>query len=319
MTVGLVTTVASMAGISQSSARRVAASASHRYKSYYIPKRKGGRRLVAQPAREVKALQRALVTCLRESLRVHPAATAYEVDRSILKNAELHAAARYLLKLDFENFFPSIDENSLHAYLINSSGNAYTASEINFIGNLALWRRAGVSLRSLCIGAPSSPFLSNAIMYDIDASISQLCESRRVVYSRYSDDITLSAVDPYVLEEIERGVRAIVGDAPYPSLRFNDRKRVSVSRNTAMTVTGLTLTNQGAVSVGRDRKRGVRAGIDRLVHGRLGADEVLRLRGEVAFVLSIEPAFRYVLLKTYGRACERVMPKQGSESTFEEI
>ena len=46
------------------------------YKRYAIPKRSGGIRIIAQPAREVKRLQRSLVYLL-SGLPVHAAAAAY--------------------------------------------------------------------------------------------------------------------------------------------------------------------------------------------------------------------------------------------------
>lgn len=76
-----------------------------------------------------------------------------------------------------------------------------------------------------------------------------------------------------------------------------------------MRVTGLTLTNQGGVSVGRSRKRGVRAAVFDFVNGRLDEAQIAKLRGELAFVLSIEPDFRDVLLHTYGPAALRVLPR----------
>lgn len=298
-----------MVGISASSARRVAATAAHRYKIYRIPKKKGGLRLVAQPAREVKALQRAIVTLLEPLLPIHAAATAYRAGSSILENAMEHVGAKYLLKFDFEDFFFSVDGAALIDHMRKYANSKLSDSEMKFICSLALWKRPQAISRGLCVGAPSSPFLSNTVMYDIDDAIERLCREARVIYSRYSDDITVSAVDAGVLSKVELGIRRIVKDAVYPTLHFNETKRVCVARNTAMVVTGLTLANQGVVTVGRDRKRGVRSGVKKFLDGALGEDDVRRLRGELAFVLGIEPNFRTVLLRAYGSGCESILPK----------
>lgn len=309
MSQGLVARVATLVGISPNSARRVALSAAHRYKTFSIEKRNGGRRIVAQPAREVKALQRALVEQLSGLVPVHEAAMAYRVGSSIQANAALHVSARYLLKLDFEEFFPSIDSVAVQQHLERYCRGKLTEKEIEFVIRLVLWKAPGVDRRSLCIGAPSSPLLSNSVMFNIDSLIANACNQCGVVYSRYSDDITLSSSKPDTLRAVEQMVRDVVKQASYPRLRFNDRKRVSVARNTAMTVTGLTLTNQGTVSVGRARKRGVRAGVKSFVSGRLSQEQARRLRGEVAFVLSVEPAFRQTLVNSYGPQCLELLPK----------
>lgn len=298
MSIGLIRSVAASAGISPSSARRVARSAAHRYKVYTIPKKDGGSRTVAQPAREVKALQRSLISELEKSLPIHPAATAYRRGLSILDNAGEHKNAQYLLKLDFESFFPSIGQEALRSHLLKCAPEMFSEAEVSFILDLALWM--GDGRRSLCIGAPSSPFLSNSVMFDFDDRVTQMCDAHQVVYTRYSDDIALSSRTPGVLDGIERGLGEIVRALEYPRLRLNDTKRRAVSRAAGMYVTGLTLANQGYVTVGRARKRGVRAGVQRYLNGMLDAAAIEKLRGELAFVLSIESSFREVLLRTYG-------------------
>lgn len=306
MTAGLIKTVAAAAGISSASARRVAGSAAHRYKLYSIPKKGGGQRLVAQPAREVKALQRALVEELQKVLPMHDAATAYRKGSSIIRNAHAHADAKYLLKLDFEAFFPSIGPRALLAHLNKYAVGIWSDAELQFVLDLVLWI-GNDGGRGLCIGAPSSPFLSNTVMFDFDAAVADVCSGVRVTYTRYSDDISLSAIDPGVLADVEVAVRELVGRIAYPRLKLNEAKRTSVSRAAAMRVTGLTLSNQGVITVGRVRKRGVRAGVQRYMRGLLDDAEARRLKGELAFVLSVEPEYRLVLFATYGmRAGELV-------------
>jgi RNA-directed DNA polymerase len=83
--------------------------ASRRYKLHYIEKRHGrGKRLIAQPTAEIKMLQRWAVEKYLHLLPIHKVATAYRPRVSIKDHAAVHAANRYLLKLDFQDFFPSI-------------------------------------------------------------------------------------------------------------------------------------------------------------------------------------------------------------------
>ena len=96
---------------------RIIASAPRRYKEFKMPKRQGGFRHMAQPAREVKALQRALVKHYLEKLPIHSSAMAYERGTSIRLNAERHAKVNGpILKLDFRDFFPSIRPSDWIAY-----------------------------------------------------------------------------------------------------------------------------------------------------------------------------------------------------------
>jgi hypothetical protein len=87
---------------------RIVRTAPARYKQYTIPKRTGGVRTIAQPSRELKALQRYIMATKLSKFSIHQAATGYIKHRNIHYNAECHKHARVILKLDFENFFPSI-------------------------------------------------------------------------------------------------------------------------------------------------------------------------------------------------------------------
>jgi RNA-directed DNA polymerase len=82
---------------------QLAQSAPHRYKVFQIPKRTPGQfRTIAQPAREVKALQYWVMKNVLKRFDVHPGATAYCKELSIADNARPHASGRFLLKMDFK-------------------------------------------------------------------------------------------------------------------------------------------------------------------------------------------------------------------------
>lgn len=305
---GLVSKVAAIVGISPQACRRIADSAYRRYKQFEIPKRSGrGMRLVAQPAKEVKAIQRALVQVLEPLLPVHASAMAYRRGVSIRDNAELHARAAFLTKLDFEGFFPSIGAGTVARHL-RAHVEDITDAEVKFVLNACLWRPEGP--QCLCIGAPSSPLLSNSVMHEFDIAATELCGRLGVVYSRYSDDISLSTNFPGILALVETSIRRLCEESEHPVLRINERKRVAVGRGAALRVTGLTLANDGRVTVGRERKRGVRAGAERYVRGQLDPARVEVLKGEIAFVLSVEPDFRDVLERTYGERISYLLPRR---------
>lgn len=303
--------VAKIVGISPASCRRIAQSAHRRYKIFYIPK-KGNEQLrrVAQPAREVKAVQRALITLLTPHLRIHSSATAYKPNSSILENARRHSGARFLTKLDFTSFFPSIDADTVSS-MLRASIEGIEDNDVDFILEACLWR--GDGRHALCIGAPSSPLLSNAAMFNFDTEVSTFAADFDSIYTRYSDDISISTTLIGVLAQLERQIRELCSKTTNPRLAFNEEKRVAVGRSTSMRVTGLTLANNGIVTVGRVRKRGVRAGLQRFIRHGMTLEEAARLKGEIAFVLSVEPSFQYVLLATYGPAILEFLPQRAPD------
>ncbi|HDZ00387.1 MAG TPA: hypothetical protein ENH52_02850 [Nitrospirae bacterium] len=73
-----------------------------------LHKKDGARRKVYQPSKKLKLIQYWLINNVFQHLIVHESATAYLSGISIKDNAKKHQKNKYLLKLDFKNFFPSI-------------------------------------------------------------------------------------------------------------------------------------------------------------------------------------------------------------------
>jgi RNA-directed DNA polymerase len=283
--------------------RRLARSAPHRYKVYTIPKRSGsGIRVIAQPAKEVKAVQRWLVANEFSLLPRHDAATAYAEGSSILTNAQRHLAGRFLLKMDFAEFFPSIKEADLTAHIAKHLPDRYTEAELGLICRFSLWYPPGSHLLELCIGAPSSPILSNTVMHDFDVALSAYCALHGIVYTRYADDLAFSTSLPDCLARVPGIVRDVLTRAPYPTLRVNERKTVFTSKKFMRSVTGLVISSQGKLSLGRDRKRLIRAMLHWFVTGKLSTSESAKLKGLLAFAEGTEPDFVRRLERHYSKA-----------------
>ena len=93
-------------GLSANDFARLIESAPARYKLYDIPKKKGGgRRTIAQPSRELKAIQRFIVDRKLHAFPVHSAAMGYVNGRNIRDNAEAHVNQGPLLNWISSNSF----------------------------------------------------------------------------------------------------------------------------------------------------------------------------------------------------------------------
>ena len=264
-----------------------------------VPKRDGSRRKVAQPAREVKEIQRWIVKELRAHLPIHASVTAYEEGSSIIRNANAHRTSRFILKMDFRNFFPSITLADLAVHLGRYCSNTYDPSELRQLLFACVWTPTRRPPLTLCIGAPSSPFLSNSILYDFDVAMTKRTEVDGVVYTRYADDLTFSSAANNVLQKYPKLVRAALKKIESPRLRVNASKTVHASRAGRRIVTGLVITPDGHLSVGRDRKRLVRAMFHRDRLGLLTTDEKATLAGLLAFIDGVEPGFSSKLQSRY--------------------
>lgn len=81
---------------------------------------------------------------------------------------------------------------------------------------------------------------------------------------------------------------------------MNSDKTTFVTRKYRRVVTGVTLTNDGALSIGRDRKRIISAQVHHASLGKLSGEELAALAGYLGFANVVEPGFLDMLRRKYG-------------------
>lgn len=271
--------------------------ASYAYKTYAISKKDGGLRTIDHPSKQLKAMQRWLLSYLLNSLPIHPAAMAYRRQKSIFDNASLHAGSRYLLRMDCKDFFHSITDDDLKVLIANRPGTfaGWTPYETDLFCKLVC--KGG----RLTIGAPTSPALSNAVCYDMDTQLSEICKKLNVTYSRYADDLFFSTELPNVLSALESTVVTTIQNLTLPrNLTINPAKTRHSSRGRTRRVTGITLGSDGQPYIGRALKRTIRAMIHRV--DALDAKRRGSLAGLIAYAGGFDPDFVNSLITKYGHS-----------------
>ena len=276
---------------------KLAKTASFRYKEYTIPKKTGGERTIHHPARELKLVQNWLLQNVFVTLPTHVAATAYAKGSTIRRNAEIHVANNYLLRVDFRNFFPSLKGTDVMAALRGNqntaAGAGVTAQDIDFM------RKILCRFDSLTIGAPTSPQLSNAIMFEFDTAWSEIAQNLDVAYTRYADDLYFSTNQPNILSEVLERLRESLKEGTTPTLQINNKKTAFSSRKRKRLAAGLVLTCDRKISIGRSKKRLLKSLVWKLVQKQLAPDEIASLRGWLAYLRSVEPSFVFSLQQKY--------------------
>lgn len=277
-----------------------ASTAPHRYKIYDIPKRSGkGFRTIAHPSKQLKYIQRLILRKLAEVLKVHECAFAYQKSLSIKDNAKVHQNSRYLLKMDFKDFFPSITPELLFKEFTRAGVNISSVDR-DFIAHILFFKIRKKSPLRLSIGAPSSPLISNFVMYHFDSIIAKICESLRINYSRYADDITFSTNVKNVLFDVPKLIEKTLKSEGYKNIHINREKTVFTSKGHNRHVTGITISNDGELTIGRCKKRFLSAAIHKFSSGKMEGNEIETLKGNASFAFFIEPEFRVRMEKKYG-------------------
>jgi len=268
--------------------------ASYHYKSYNIPKRKGGTRRIDHPAKELKAVQRWLVWKHISKWSVHEAATAYRPGGSILQNAKVHAAHHFLLRMDLEDFFPSISSSDVESFV----GTVPEASSWSKV-DIEHFVKLVCKYDALTIGAPSSPALSNAICHELDVKLSAIAAQQASTYTRYADDLFFSTSVPNRLRLVEAEVPRVLSSLGVPTqLRINASKTSHTSKRHRRLVTGIILGSDDHPHVPRAAKRYIRS----MIHNwaRLTDEQKKSLAGWIAYVRGFEPQFVNQLIKKFG-------------------
>lgn len=290
--------LSSETGLAEGDLARVIRTAPRRYKVFHIPKRTGGTREIAQPARELKMLQRILVERVLANLPVHDTARAYRKGLSIRDNAAPHAGGGPILKMDFQDFFPSIRSEDWEAYC---NQNNVLNAEDRSISSLILFRRnKGEKILKLSIGAPSSPALCNILLFAFDQLVAAEAVRRGIMYTRYADDLTFSGQRIGMLKDMIKVVEKSAREIERPRLTPNATKTTFITAKRRRVVTGVILANDGSLSLGRDRKRLLSAQVHHASLGKLSGVEMAILAGQLAFANVIEATFIAKLRAWYG-------------------
>ena len=290
---------------------------SKHYKVFKIPKRTIGFRTIAQPTPKLKKYQKEIVSILEPLLSIHPSATAYRKGAGIKENATVHLKSNYLIKMDLVDFFNSISPQFLFNVLEKQL--PINNFDKSIISEFLFWNRSKRhnGKLMLSVGAPSSPFVSNVVMYEFDSLICEYCQKAGINYSRYADDLTFSTKTKNILFDVPQVVNTALNTCFQGKMKINKKKTVISSKGHNRHITGVTLTNDNKLSIGRERKKYISALVHKSMHGLLDEGDVQHLKGLMGFAQHIEPGFVDNLKRKYGSDVILELLKMNLESSNE--
>jgi RNA-directed DNA polymerase len=215
------------------------------YRTFKIPKKAGGKRIISEPLPSLKEIQRWILEEILNKCRVSSYAKAYKRHQSIKDNAKFHINQSAVLTLDIKDFFPSLK----------------VADVFNIFHNLGYSSSVSMMLSHLCClndslpqGAPTSPALSNIIMNKVDKRIAGFVRKHDLHYTRYADDMTFSG--NFIPGTIINFVKLVLSDM---NLTINEKKTRSRKPNQRQEITGITVNSKMQVS--RELRRQLRQSI----------------------------------------------------------
>ena len=175
-----------------------------------LAKRFGRIRLIEAPKTRLKEIQRRLLVGILDQIPAHDAAHGFCRGRSIKTFASKHIGKRVLLRMDLEDFFPSISiarvqalfrtvgypesvSDRLAALCANSTpSDIWQCDTFSSMAGQIHQARRRYSRAHLPQGAPTSPALANLSAYRLDCRLLGLARWAGASYTRYADDLAFS-------------------------------------------------------------------------------------------------------------------------------
>ncbi|MCO6044239.1 reverse transcriptase family protein [Aeoliella sp. ICT_H6.2] len=233
------------------------------YRYRLLAKRFGQVRLIESPKPRLKTLQRAALEEIVGKVPPHRAAHGFRRGHSIKTNALLHVGQRVVIRMDLEDFFPSItvarvrgvfrgmgyprDVATLLAGLCTNAAPSSVWLAATTGDRLAFNQASQYSAPHLPQGAPTSPALANLVAYRLDCRLAGLAAALDCNYTRYADDLVFSG-DDHLARRAKRFCTHVAATAMDEGFQLNFRKTRIMRASQRQQVAGVVVNSHPNVS-----------------------------------------------------------------------
>ena len=275
------------------------------YQYRVLAKTSGAIRLIESPKPRLKELQRKILVQILDKIPPHSAAHGFIKGRSVKTFLSPHVGQRVVLKMDLQDFFPSIAGARIQT-IFRMIG--YPESVADLLGGICtnavprhVWNNHE-QVQNACIlhtrphlpqGAPTSPALANICAYRTDCRLAGLARSAGAEYTRYADDVAFSGGDDFErgVERFSTHVGAVLLEEGFS---VNHRKTRIMRHSVRQRLAGLIANDR--MNVMRGNYDALKATLHNCVH--LGAHTQNRtahprfraqLDGRIGWVESVNP------------------------------
>lgn len=250
----------------------VTGSCRHPYRHFKIrkrvagPEKKNRYRKISVPTPDLYRAQRWIAAHILRSVPVHGASHAFSPGSNIVKCAEKHCGAKWMVKLDILDFFGSISEMQVYRVFLGLGYQPLVSFEMarlctyrpkhdlpqNYASPRFQIPSGSVKKRNRVIesynhpymgilpqGAPTSPMLANLAMRDIDEKILAIAKGFGLHYTRYSDDLTFSTCNDFDRQQASLLIQKIANLLIKRGLMLNRQKTAVIPPGARKIVLGL--------------------------------------------------------------------------------
>lgn len=211
-----------------------------KYTTRNISKKNGGIRVLSIPPLFTRIVQRKFNDILQKQyLPLKPVHGFVKIEndnsKSIISNASQHIKKRYVINVDIENFFDTINFGRVRGLFLSKPFN--TAESIaTKLAQLVIYDD------KLPQGSPASPIISNLICKKLDHELIKVAKEHSLTYTRYADDITFSTYKKKInFTRITRVIDKVIKNNGFT---INKNKTRIQKANQTQVVTGLKVNQK---------------------------------------------------------------------------
>ncbi len=233
---------------------------------------------------------------------------SYRTGVGIVECLEPHKNKPYILTMDINHFFSSIEKRAIEELIEKYKG------QLPIVQNdMEYYRSRIVEMIThegkLPVGYPTSPRLSNAVLSEFDDRLSAHCLEHGVAYTRYSDDLIFSSENQETLKKLVHKVQAILHETNGTTFNLNTKKTKFYKRGNKIKILGTVITPAGIITVDKSMKADIEVlfhfyGTDRekYLHTLKSKfdDNEEKVFGVLSYINSIDTKYLTKLRKKYG-------------------
>ncbi|TCP65318.1 reverse transcriptase family protein [Baia soyae] len=291
------------------------------YHRFSIPKKSGGTREISAPKPELRQAQQWVKEHILDLLPIHPTAYGFVKGKSTVDNARVHIQKRIVVKMDLQDFFPTItfwrvrglfewmgysrQISTLLALLTTEPPH----QQVKYDGK---YYYIAIGERQLPQGACTSPAITNLITWGMDQQLHAWTEKMGYAYSRYADDLTFSSETLSSSQQVGVLLKRVRSTVKLHGFQVNEEKTRILRHTRRQRVTGIVVNEKPNLT--RRRLRQFRALLhDVELHGLEAANRQNHpnlwayINGYISYMAMVRPDLSH----KYNEQASRISQKYG--------
>lgn len=264
-------------------------------------------RTVYRPSDKLKKYLRFIDKVFLRHLQINERVVhSYVKERSVLTAVKAHASSKCFFLTDIKSFFANIQKCDINNILVRDQEHVPIMDFRDYIDTIVDFTTFN---NSIPVGFPTSPNLSNTFLLAFDIALENYCVDKRLIYTRYSDDIIISGSSMHQLDGIDNDIQVMLHENASSNFFLNKKKTRLTHIGNKVKILGLVITPDGRVTIDSKYKKTLESLLYFYINDKTRYNDLLnkRLRGKehsffglLHYVKSIDQKYLDKLQRKYG-------------------